>query len=80
MDVNEHERLSSITLKHNLKHFHSSSTFHSHSRVFNNVGVLSINVIKFKLHVTMMMQKKMVVLKTYIDSFINSSDLKCCIV
>ena len=40
MDVNKHERLSNITLRHKLKlinnTFYCCSTFHSHSRVFNN--------------------------------------------
>ena len=40
MDVNERERLSNVTLRHNIKveeHcFYCCSTFHSHSKVFNN--------------------------------------------
>jgi hypothetical protein len=35
MDVNEHERLSSITLRQKVKYKYCS-TFHSHSMVFNN--------------------------------------------
>jgi hypothetical protein len=41
MDVNEHERISNVTLKTQFKVkewcFYSCSVFYSHSRVFNNV-------------------------------------------
>ena len=40
MDVNEHERLSNITLKTQIQEkeqlSYCRSTFHSHSKVFNN--------------------------------------------
>ena len=41
MDINEHERLSTITLKHTFKQRNTQRlywccAFHSHSRVFNN--------------------------------------------
>ena len=40
MDVNEHERLSNITLKTQIKvkeqYLYCCSTFHRHSKVFNN--------------------------------------------
>ena len=65
MDVNEHERPSNITETHkvNIKEqrFYCFSTFHSHSRVFNNeknlhlkmsemVQILSINVTSGHVH------------------------------